>query len=95
MPLRYGAGVKFKVIDAMSYGVPVVSTTVGAEGIGDSSWFAAISDDPQRLAEALLECLDIPMHELAHATRDAAVEEFGYPRFADRAEILYRPRKTH
>ncbi len=33
-PLRYGAGVKGKIIDAMSYGLPVVTTPVGAEGLG-------------------------------------------------------------
>jgi O-antigen biosynthesis protein len=33
-PLRYGAGVKGKVVLSMSYGVPVVGSTVAAEGIG-------------------------------------------------------------
>lgn len=32
-PLRYGAGVKGKVIEAVARGVPVVTTSVGAEGI--------------------------------------------------------------
>lgn len=32
-PLRYGAGVKGKVIEAMRFGVPVVTTSIGAEGI--------------------------------------------------------------
>jgi len=33
-PLRYGAGVKGKINSSMSYGVPVVGTTVAAEGMG-------------------------------------------------------------
>ncbi len=33
-PLRYGAGVKGKVILSMSHGVPVVGSTISAEGIG-------------------------------------------------------------
>ncbi|MEJ7711138.1 MAG: glycosyltransferase family 4 protein [Pyrinomonadaceae bacterium] len=33
-PLRYGAGMKSKVGQALSYGLPVVTTTIGAEGIG-------------------------------------------------------------
>jgi GT2 family glycosyltransferase/SAM-dependent methyltransferase/glycosyltransferase involved in cell wall biosynthesis len=33
-PIRYGAGVKGKIYTAMSYGAPVVTTSVGAEGIG-------------------------------------------------------------
>jgi GT2 family glycosyltransferase/SAM-dependent methyltransferase len=32
-PLRYGAGVKGKINQSMSYGVPVVTTPIGAEGI--------------------------------------------------------------
>ncbi|MBA3768994.1 MAG: glycosyltransferase [Blastocatellia bacterium] len=33
-PLRFGSGVKGKVGEAMSCGVPVVTTTIGAEGLG-------------------------------------------------------------
>jgi glycosyltransferase involved in cell wall biosynthesis len=33
-PLRYGGGVKGKVAEAMSYGLPVVTTSSGAEGFG-------------------------------------------------------------
>jgi GT2 family glycosyltransferase/glycosyltransferase involved in cell wall biosynthesis len=32
-PLRYGAGVKGKINTAMSYGLPVVATTLGVEGM--------------------------------------------------------------
>lgn len=33
VPLRYGAGIKIKVLESMSAGIPVVTTTIGAEGI--------------------------------------------------------------
>ena len=32
-PLRYGAGMKGKIAEAMAHGVPVVTTTIGAEGM--------------------------------------------------------------
>jgi GT2 family glycosyltransferase len=32
-PLRYGAGVKGKINQSMSYGLPVISTTIGIEGM--------------------------------------------------------------
>jgi glycosyltransferase involved in cell wall biosynthesis len=32
-PLRFGSGMKGKIAEAMSYGVPVVTTTIGAEGL--------------------------------------------------------------
>lgn len=33
-PIRYGAGIKGKIAMAQSYGLPVVTTTIGAEGMG-------------------------------------------------------------
>ncbi len=43
-PLRFGGGTKLKVLDAMAYSIPVVTTAVGAEGLslehGQSAWLA-------------------------------------------------------
>jgi len=33
-PIRYGAGVKGKIVNSLSYGIPVVTTSVGLEGMG-------------------------------------------------------------
>jgi len=38
-PLRFGAGLKGKIIDSMQFGVPVVTTSIGAEGIAESDSF--------------------------------------------------------
>lgn len=32
-PLRYGAGLKGKIVDAWAHGLPVVTTPIGAEGM--------------------------------------------------------------
>ena len=58
VPIRYGAGVKIKAIDVLSRGVPVVATTIGAEGI-PAPWRAGmlIEDDPARFAAALASVL--------------------------------------
>jgi len=50
-PLRYGAGVKGKIIEAMSYGVPTVTTHIGAEGIIDANKALFIADEPQGFAD--------------------------------------------
>jgi len=54
-PLRFGAGVKGKVNLAMSYGLPVVVTSIAAEGmyLGDES-NALIADDAVSFAAAVL-----------------------------------------
>lgn len=33
VPLRYGAGIKGKIVEAMCHGLPTVTTTIGAEGL--------------------------------------------------------------
>ena len=47
-PIRFGAGIKGKLLDAMLAQTPSVTTTLGAEGMYDSSsdvWPGAITDD--------------------------------------------------
>jgi len=54
-PLRYGAGMKGKIGQSMAFGLPVVTTAVGAEGIGlVDGENALISDDPRTFAEAVI-----------------------------------------
>ncbi|MCL4538604.1 MAG: glycoside hydrolase family 99-like domain-containing protein [Bacteroidetes bacterium] len=55
-PLRYGAGLKGKVVESLSYGVPVVTTSIGAEGTGlrDGSEIL-VADDPQLMATRIEE----------------------------------------
>lgn len=51
-PLRFGAGIKGKVIDAMASGTPTVTTPVGAEAMhGDLPFPGAIARDAQALAD--------------------------------------------
>ncbi|SDL14364.1 Glycosyl transferases group 1 [Salinimicrobium catena] len=52
-PLRFGAGLKGKFIDAMKNGTPAVSTSVGIEGMtGDLSWMGKIANEPEAFAQA-------------------------------------------
>jgi O-antigen biosynthesis protein len=52
-PLRFGAGIKGKLLDAMLYGTPSVTTAIGAESMhGDLPWNGMIADDADTLASA-------------------------------------------
>lgn len=51
VPLRFGAGVKHKVLEAMHFGVPVVTTAVGAQGLEDIGEALAIAATPEALAQ--------------------------------------------
>lgn len=55
-PLRFGAGIKGKIADAMLCGTPNVTTPVGAEGMhGDLPWAGAIATSASALAAAAVE----------------------------------------
>ena len=55
VPLRYGAGVKGKVVEALYYGIPVVTTSVGAEGISGIEEMAAVKDQEEELIQVISE----------------------------------------
>jgi GT2 family glycosyltransferase len=56
-PLRFGAGVKLKVVEAMNMGIPLVTTPVGAQGIPGLAEVAAVCDEPGALANACISLL--------------------------------------
>lgn len=55
-PLRFGAGIKGKLIDAMQAGTPSITTPIGAEGMRDGlEWSGIISEDAQNFAKAAID----------------------------------------
>jgi glycosyltransferase involved in cell wall biosynthesis len=55
-PLRFGAGIKGKLVEAMQCGTPSVTTTIGAESMcGNLSWNGFITDDAQVFADKAVE----------------------------------------
>jgi len=60
-PLRYGAGMKGKVGEAMAAGIPVVSTSIGVEGMNlVNEKNILIADTPQDFADAVFRLLNDP-----------------------------------
>ena len=52
-PLRFGAGIKGKLIKAMQYGTPSITTTIGAEGMHATlPWNGFIENTPDKIASA-------------------------------------------
>lgn len=55
-PLRFGAGLKGKLLEAMEYGTPSVTSSIGAEAMHDNlPWNGFIYDDPEAFATAAVE----------------------------------------
>lgn len=58
IPLRYGAGIKGKVVDAMYHKVPIVSTSVGIEGIQGVHDCVEIVDTAHGFRDSILNLYD-------------------------------------
>lgn len=55
-PIRFGAGLKGKLAEAMLSGTPSVTTSIGAEAMhGSLEWSGYISDEPEQFAAAAVQ----------------------------------------
>jgi hypothetical protein len=78
-PVRCGAGLKIKTVEALANGLPTVSTSEGARGLLDLSGSALqVADTPAAFAEALCRLLDdaVERRRLGEAAYLAAVHRF-------------------
>ena len=57
VPLRCGAGVKLKVVEALTEGVPLVTTSIGAQGLPGVAEVAGVHDDADAFADAVYALL--------------------------------------
>jgi GT2 family glycosyltransferase len=79
-PLRYGAGVKGKVGEAMSLGVPMVMTPIASEGMHiEHGVHALVSADPHQFAEHVVTLLtdDDLWRRLSRAGQQLVHDRFG------------------
>jgi glycosyltransferase involved in cell wall biosynthesis len=59
VPLRSGGGTRLKILEGLSFGVPTVSTSIGAEGLDlVPGEHLLIADEPRSFADAVLAILD-------------------------------------
>jgi glycosyltransferase involved in cell wall biosynthesis len=71
VPLRSGSGMRVKILDAFARGLPVVSTSIGCEGLdAEPGADLALADSPAEFAQAVVEILR--QDPLANALRTHA-----------------------
>lgn len=58
IPLRYGAGIKSKVVESLQQGLPLVTTSTGAQGLPGLRDIAAVHDEPEEMVGAILRLLE-------------------------------------
>jgi glycosyltransferase involved in cell wall biosynthesis len=83
-PLRFGAGIKLKLIDTMAAGLPFVTTPIGAEGLGLGDLEdLLVGDSPARLAALALDLYRDPelWARVQRELLELVQERFGRERF--------------
>jgi glycosyltransferase involved in cell wall biosynthesis len=87
VPMRVGGGTRLKIYEAMAMAKPVLSTTVGAEGlpVADGRELL-IADEPGDFAEAAIRLLSDPQlaNGIGRQARSTVCAKFGWERAADR-----------
>ncbi len=78
VPLRFGAGVKNKVVEAMNFGVPLVTTPIGLQGLHGIDGLVPSSDDPDQLAANIVDLMrdDERWQAQSEAGRDYIIAHF-------------------
>lgn len=82
-PILSGGGTRVKLIEAAAFAKPIVSTTLGAEGLHfEDNVQILLRDEPQSMAEACIALIqdDVLANRLAEAARKVAQDN--YARFA-------------
>jgi glycosyltransferase involved in cell wall biosynthesis len=86
-PIRFGTGIKTKVVEAMAHALPVVSTAKGVEGLDVvHGEHCLIADSPRQIADAIsLLCADRPLREqLARRSAEHLAASFSLEVIAQR-----------
>jgi glycosyltransferase involved in cell wall biosynthesis len=93
VPIRVGAGTRLKILEALAHHLPIVTTTVGAEGIAvEDGRTALVADDAATFAGAVLRLIadgELRQH-LADEGRALFDEHFAWAGIRDGVERLAR-----
>ena len=86
VPILFGSGTRIKILEAFAQRIPVVSTTLGAEGLGvEDGRHLLIGDDPASIASACARLLTEPdlRERLASSAYDFFLAKFERARVAE------------
>jgi sugar transferase (PEP-CTERM/EpsH1 system associated) len=93
VPLRFGSGIRNKILEAWAMAKPVISTSLGAEGLpARSGHNIQLADDPNAFAQSVLQLLDDrdQRGRLAQAGRQVVEEEYAWSAVSERMDAVYK-----
>jgi glycosyltransferase involved in cell wall biosynthesis len=97
VPLRAGGGMRVKILEALAQGLPIVSTTLGCEGIAVThGQNILIADTPSDFTAAVLSLLDNPemATQLGRQGRQLAEQVYDYRQVCRPLEAVYQQTET-
>lgn len=93
VPLRSGGGTRLKILEAMAAGVPVVSTTIGAEGLDVlDRKNILLADSPKAFATAIFQLLENPdlAAQISEQARNLVETKYDWKIIGQQLEEFYR-----
>ena len=95
VPLRIGSGTRLKILEALAQGLPVVTTTVGCEGIeANDGTEVSIVDTPEEFAKKIVKLLmdDTLCRRMSEEGRRLAEEKYSWELIGRCLENTYNER---
>jgi polysaccharide biosynthesis protein PslH len=73
-PIRIGGGIRLKILESLAYGKPVISTTIGLEGLADEvAGLVTKADSPAEFAHAVTQFSNAPARLASSSASGAAL----------------------
>ena len=91
-PLRAGGGSRYKLLQALSMGLGIVSTTLGAEGLAaEDGVHLQLADTPEAIASAAVKLAgnEALRRRLGGAARELVLARYDWPRLAPALNAVY------
>jgi glycosyltransferase involved in cell wall biosynthesis len=92
IPLHVGGGIRVKIFELMAIGQPILSTSVGKEGIQiENGEHLFVEDDAQKFAERVLYCMNNPdaLREITGNAKRLVREKYSWVTIAKSFERAY------
>lgn len=92
VPVHVGSGIRMKILDASSVGIPTVTTTIGVEGIPfNHEEHCLIADSPEDFVHAIVRLKDSKLRErLSKASQEIVKDHFSITALGDSRKAIYK-----
>lgn len=93
VPVLAGGGMRVRILEAFAWGIPVVTTTIGLEGIAASNGKEVlVEDDPVSFAKAVVKLLDQPARQqtLAENARELVTKLYDWKVVLKELDRIYQ-----